>query len=183
MIELARRLTTEQGISNAIFEQGDAQIHPFEPAMFDVALSRTGTMFFGDPRAAFANVARAVRPGGRLTMLVWQGPEPNAWIRELALALGVGRDLPGPTIGAPGPFGQSDPEAVRSVLSDAGFSNIVFEGLNEPMWLGADAKEATASRGGRRRVGLHGPGSLRRRVFGVARARGWPAPGRCQPHQ
>jgi SAM-dependent methyltransferase len=144
MIEVARRLTAEQGIFNAIFEQGDAQIHPFEPAVFDVALSRTGTMFFGDPRAAFANVGRAVRPGGRLTMLVWQGPEPNVWVRELSAALAGKRDLPGPPMGAPGPFGQADPEVVRSVLSDAGFSKIVFEGLNEPMWLGADAKDAHA---------------------------------------
>jgi len=64
MIALARRLAAGQGIANARFEQADAQIHPFPAASFDVAISRTGTMFFADPAAAFANIARALRPGG-----------------------------------------------------------------------------------------------------------------------
>ena len=84
MIALARRLAAEQGVTNALFEQTDAQIHPFPEQSFDVAISRTGTMFFGDQVAAFANIARAIRPGGRLSVLVWQGPEPNEWIRELS---------------------------------------------------------------------------------------------------
>ena len=83
MIALARRLAAEQGVANALFEQTDAQIHPFPAQSFDVAISRTGTMFFGDQVAAFANIARAIRPGGRLSVLVWQGPEPNEWIRDL----------------------------------------------------------------------------------------------------
>src|SRR5438105_1841920 len=61
MVELARRLATGEGIANARFEQADAQVHPFAARSFDVAISRTGTMFFGDPAAAFANIAGAVR--------------------------------------------------------------------------------------------------------------------------
>ena len=87
MIALARRLAGEQGVANATFEQTDAQVHPFPEQSFDVAISRTGTMFFGDQVAAFANIARAIRPGGRLSVLVWQGPEPNEWIRDLSKAL------------------------------------------------------------------------------------------------
>jgi SAM-dependent methyltransferase len=79
MIELARRLAASQDIGNVSFEQADAQIYPFPAGSFDVAISRTGTMFFGDPAAAFANIGRALRPGGRLVMLVWQGPGPNEW--------------------------------------------------------------------------------------------------------
>ena len=62
MIELARRLAAGQGVGNASFEQADAQIHPFAAGSFDVAISRTGTMFFGDPRAAFSNIARRFAP-------------------------------------------------------------------------------------------------------------------------
>ena len=77
MIALARRLAAGQGIGNARFEQADAQIHPFPSHSFDAAISRTGTMFFGDPAAAFANIARALRPGGRLALLVWQEPRAS----------------------------------------------------------------------------------------------------------
>jgi SAM-dependent methyltransferase len=144
MIELARRLAAEQRLANATFEQADAQVHPFPRAGFDVAISRTGTMFFGDPGAAFANIAEALRPGGRLALLVWQGPAPNEWIRELSGALAAGRDLPAPPIGAPGPFAQADPDQVRAVLTSAGFGGVGAIGLQEPMWFGDDVDSAHA---------------------------------------
>lgn len=144
MIALARRLAAGEKVANARFEQADAQIHPFGKASADVAISRTGTMFFGDPIAAFTNIVRAIRPGGRLTLLVWQGPGPNEWIRELSGALAAGRDLPSPPIGAPGPFAQADPDTVRAVLDAAGFSQIGFESLAELIWLGANAEDAQA---------------------------------------
>jgi ubiquinone/menaquinone biosynthesis C-methylase UbiE len=142
MISLARRIATSEGVANAHFEQADAQIHSFGTEPFDVAVSRTGTMFFGDPVAAFTNIARVVRPGGRIVLLVWQGPEANEWIRELNDALVAGRDLSSPPVGAPGPFAQSDPEQVQDLLSAAGFCDVAIEGWSGPMWFGADAQDA-----------------------------------------
>lgn len=142
MIALARRLAAGRGISNARFEQADAQIHPFPEQGFDVAISRTGTMFFGDAGAAFANIGRALSPGGRLIMLVWQGPGPNEWIRALSGALAAGRDLPAPTVGAPGPFAQADPDQVTAMLGSAGYSKVEIEGLSRPMWFGSDGEDA-----------------------------------------
>jgi SAM-dependent methyltransferase len=144
MIQIGRRLAAEQGIANAAFEQGDAQIYPFAAERFDVVISRTGTMFFGAPQQALTNLARALRLGGRLTILVWQGPEPNEWIRELSGALAARRDLPLPPIGTPGPFAQANPDTVRSLLTAAGFSDVEFEGLTGPMWFGRDAQDAHA---------------------------------------
>ncbi len=142
MIELARRLAAGQNIGNVRFEQADAQIYPFPAGSFDVAISRTGTMFFGDPGAAFANIGRALRPGGRLVMLVWQGPGPNEWIRELGGALAAGRHLPGPPAGAPGPFSLADPARTRTLLASAGFSGVTLDALTEPMWFGSDPGDA-----------------------------------------
>jgi SAM-dependent methyltransferase len=142
MIELARQLAASQDIGNASFVQADAQIHPFPAGSFDVAISRTGTMFFGDPAAAFANIGRALGPAGRLVMLVWQGPGPNEWVRELTGALAAGRDLPAPPPGAPGTFALADPGRVRALLGAAGFSGITLEALHEPMWFGSDPDEA-----------------------------------------
>jgi SAM-dependent methyltransferase len=140
MIDLARGLATTQGLFNAGFEQVDAQVHDFSAWAFDVAISRTGTMFFGDPGAAFTNIAPSIRSGGRLVLLVWQGPEPNEWVRELAGALAAGRSLP--AIGAPGPFAQADPDHLRAVLSSAGFVKIDLEGLSAPMCFGASGGDA-----------------------------------------
>ena len=142
MVEHARRLASDAGIANATFAQADAQIHPFTSASFDAAISRTGTMFFGDPKTAFLNIARALRPGGRLVMLVWQGPGPNEWIRELSTALAAGREMAPPPIGAPGPFAQADPDSARDVLTSVGFSDVRVEGSQAPMWFGADPQDA-----------------------------------------
>jgi SAM-dependent methyltransferase len=142
MLEYARRRSGEEGIANAHFEQVDAQIHPFATATFDVAISRTGAMFFGDPVTAFTNIARAVRPGGRLVLLTWQSLEHNEWIRELSGALAAGRDLPAPPSTAPGPFSLSDPDRVRELLTLAGFRGIELDGVTAGMWFGNDADDA-----------------------------------------
>ena len=125
------------------FAQADAQVHDFGTAAYDLIVSRTGTMFFGDAAAAFANLATATRPGGRLAILVWRGLAENQWLREIFEALRVGRDLPMPPPGAPGPFAQSDPATVEPLLAAAGWSNVAFEPLDQPIWLGRDADQGT----------------------------------------
>jgi ubiquinone/menaquinone biosynthesis C-methylase UbiE len=66
MLARARARAAEEGIGNVTFEQGDAQVYPLPAGGFDVSVSRFGVMFFGDPVAAFANIGRGLRPGGRL---------------------------------------------------------------------------------------------------------------------
>jgi SAM-dependent methyltransferase len=144
MIGIARRLASSEGIGNATFEQADAQVHSFAAGEFDVALSRTGTMFFGDPIAAFANIRTALRPAGRLAILVWQGPGPNEWLRELSGALAAGREMGGPPPGAPGPFAMADPDHARKLLADVGFTDVEVDGLQAPMCFGADPQDAHA---------------------------------------
>jgi SAM-dependent methyltransferase len=144
MVERARRHAADERLTNVRFEQADAQVHDLGVATFDVAISRTGSMFFGDPVAAFANIARALRPGGRLLQLVWQALERNAWILEFRAALAAGRTLPVPPPDAPGPFSLADPERTRAILTAAGFDDVTFEPVEEPMWFGADADDAYA---------------------------------------
>ena len=117
-------------------------MHAFEPGSFDVAVSRTGAMFFGDPVAAFTNIARALRPAGRLTLLVWQPPAANDWICDFLGALDGGRGLPAPPPEAPGPFSLADPGRVEGILSAAGFADVTFDGRQEPMYFGPDAEAA-----------------------------------------
>lgn len=146
----ARELAAAEGIANVTFEHGDAQVHPFEPASAEVVISRFGAMFFGDQHAAFANLARALVPGGRLALVVWRGIEPNEWLQSFFAALAVGRDLGGPPPGAPGPFGLADADASGAVLEGAGFTDVAFDPFDGPIWFGKDAQDALAffQRGG-----------------------------------
>jgi SAM-dependent methyltransferase len=142
MLDVARTRAEEEGLTNVSFEQGDAQIHPFEPASFDVALSRTGTMFFGDAAAAHANIARALRPGGRLALAVWQPMSENEWFTSFVGALSAGRDLPSPPPDAPSPFAMSDPDRVGPLLESSGFEDVEFGDVRAPMPFGATATKA-----------------------------------------
>lgn len=142
MIDLARRRAKDEHLTNLTFEQADAQVAPFEPGRFDVAISRNGTMFFGDPVAAFTNIARALRPGGRLVLLTWQPFDRNEWLSAVFTALSAGRDLPPPPSDAPSPLGLSDPDRVSSVLTAAGFSDVRLRDVREPFHYGADPEDA-----------------------------------------
>jgi SAM-dependent methyltransferase len=138
----ARRRSAAAGLTNTTFVEGDAQVHPFEPASFDVAVSRFGAMFFGDPVAAFTNLARALRPGGRLAVLSWQPLARNEWLLVLRRTLAAGRPLPEPPGDAPGPFGLSDPDRVHGVLAAAGFASVSVTEVPGAVRLGADAEDA-----------------------------------------
>lgn len=143
MLEHARVAAAAEGVTNASFLHADAQIHPFDPASFDVAISDTGGMFFGDPKAAYTNIARALRSGGRLAILVWRELARNEWISKVRESVALGRELPTPPPDAPGhPFSFADPERVRPILVGAGFVDLDFAAVDEPMVLGIDAADA-----------------------------------------
>ena len=65
MLAYARQRAADGHLENVSFVQADAQIHPFDPDTFDVAISNTGATFFGDLRAGFSNIACALRSGGQ----------------------------------------------------------------------------------------------------------------------
>lgn len=140
MLEYARRVAARTGLTNATFAQADAQIHRFDPGAFDVAISRTGAMFFGDPVAAFSNIGQALRPGGRLVLVTWQSLSRNEWLREISRAMAAGRDLPTPSPDA-GPFSLSDPDRIRALLTSARFTDVEIEGTAASMWFGHDADD------------------------------------------
>jgi SAM-dependent methyltransferase len=121
MLERAREGGAAAGLRNVEFLQADAQTHGFDAGSFDAVVSRFGVMFFDDPVAAFANLRRALRGGGRLAFVCWQPLERNEWG---ALPLSVAEryvSVERPKPDAPGPFAFADVERVRGVLDAAGF--------------------------------------------------------------
>jgi SAM-dependent methyltransferase len=158
MIARAWQRTRDQGLRNVDFILGDAQICPFEAGSFDVAVSRMGTLFFGDPAMAFDNIRRALRLGGRLAVLVWQAATANEWIQEFWRTLLAGRPPLQPPPGPPGPFAMADPERARATLARAGFSDVDVTAVNEPLMFGSDVEDAYTfvTAFGLPRVLLHG---------------------------
>ncbi|WP_407564457.1 class I SAM-dependent methyltransferase [Streptomyces sp. 184] len=144
MLAQARARAAEEAIGNVSFEQADAQVHDFAAGVYDLAISRNGVMFFADPVAAFANVRRALRPGGRLAFVCWRAPEESEYSLVPRAALGRYVTVP-PSPGGvnePGPNSLADPDRVRDVLGGAGFADVHLEPEDEPMNLGAGLDEA-----------------------------------------
>jgi SAM-dependent methyltransferase len=142
MLARARQRSAVEGLANVAFVQADAQVHHLGDADRDVAVSRTGAMFFADPVAAFANIARALVPGGRLVLLNWQPFADNEWVAAINGALAAGRALPPPPPDAPGPFGLANPDRVRAVLTAAGYRDVELADVRAPMYFGPDAAAA-----------------------------------------
>ncbi|WP_061295037.1 class I SAM-dependent methyltransferase [Herbidospora cretacea] len=134
MLATARDLAKD--LVNVTFTRGDAQVCPFPDSAFDLAISRFGIMFFGDPVAAFANIGRALTPGGRLAFLSMRGYGDLA---HPVAALG----FPPPPPGA-GPLALGEPETVGRVLTEAGFTEVTTRPVDAPQNWGADAADAAA---------------------------------------
>ena len=143
-IARARELAEAEGIRNVTFEHADAQVHRFPAERFDLAISRFGTMFFHDPVAAFANIGRALQPGGRLVMMVWQGHERNEWSVSIERALGGPEGVARPASEAPNPFSLADPAVVEGILDAAGFTDTTFTDVHRPVYYGRDVSAALA---------------------------------------
>jgi SAM-dependent methyltransferase len=139
MLEVARRRCAEEGLHNAAFEHGDAQVHPFPAARYDVCISRFGVMFFADPAAAFAHLGRALRPGARLVWMVWQAQERNEW--SVAVRRALAADA-APTRDALAPFSLGDAAATAALLRAAGFVSVDFAEVREPVYYGPTADAA-----------------------------------------
>ena len=138
MLERARRLSDDQGLANVTYQQADAQVHRFPPARFDLCISRFGTMFFADPVAAFTNIGRALRPAARLVLLVWQERDRNEWATAIRRTLTAAPATPR----GPDPFSLADPAVTEGILTAAGFTEVSFTDVHEPVYYGPDSATA-----------------------------------------
>ena len=116
---------------SARFVLADATVYPFEPASFDLLVSRFGVMFFAEPALSFTNLHRALRPSGRLAFACWREPRENPFFMVPLQA--VYKHAPKlPQLGPedPGPFSFASALRVHRILSEAGFQDVAMEPCN-----------------------------------------------------
>ena len=134
--ELAATSVSER--ASISFLEVDAQVHPFEPASVEHVFSRFGVMFFEDPVAAFRNIHRALAASGTLAFCCWQSRAVNPFMTVPAqAALELLPPPPEMPPQAPGPFAFAEPDYVRSILSQSGFSEISITPLSHDLVFGA----------------------------------------------
>jgi SAM-dependent methyltransferase len=147
MLAHGRELADAAGLGNVRFRRGDCQVDALtaddDATPYDVAISRFGVMFFDDPVAAFANVARVLRPGGRLAFVSWAPMAQQEWLTVPFTALA--EHVPAAGLApAPGPgmFGLSDPEMLADVLRRAGWVDVAVDSERRSMVAGGSVDDA-----------------------------------------
>ena len=124
MIAAARERARRES-SPATFICADARRHAFEPASFDMIISRFGVMFFDSPVQAFENLRQAARGGAVLRALAWRSPAENPFMTTAERAAApLLPNLPARQPGAPGQFAFADRERVSSILEESGWTGI-----------------------------------------------------------
>jgi SAM-dependent methyltransferase len=122
MVAAARARAEREG-SLARFIRADAQTHVFEPASFDLVVSRFGVMFFGDAVSAFTNLRRAAT--GALRVVAWRSPKENPFMTTAERAAApLLPNLPARQPDMPGQFAFADLRRVYRILEESGWADI-----------------------------------------------------------
>jgi SAM-dependent methyltransferase len=138
----ARIQPGQRGIAFAVADMA-TQPPPAEP--YDRLVSRFGIMFYDDPRAAFANLARWLAPGGRFTFAVWGTPADNPWVTVVRDVVAEVVDVPAVDPEAPGPFRYAEAGKLTSLLARAGFDDLEVSDWRGSLPIGGGLPPAAAA--------------------------------------
>lgn len=111
LIEQARARAHAENLDTR-FDEGDAEILPYEDSSFDIVISLIGAMFAPRPELVIAEMKRVCRPGGKIIMGNWT---PTGFVGQMFKTMG--KHVPPPAIMAP-PVKWGDEEVVRERYND-----------------------------------------------------------------
>jgi SAM-dependent methyltransferase len=142
----ARQRIVDAGSRHAEVIVADVSCHAFAPNTFDLVFSRFGVMFFSDPQAAFANVRRAMKPGGRVALAVFRAASEGLWPHgPLEAVRHLLPPIPTPGPEEPGPFSWADPTRVHRILEGAGFREVSSTPVDPVIRLASTGEAAEAA--------------------------------------
>jgi ubiquinone/menaquinone biosynthesis C-methylase UbiE len=124
MLEIARDNATQRGINNIETHTCDVCELPFDDNTFDAISCRKGFMFFPDIQVAVKEMKRVLKPGGRISASVWDGPEKNFWITAIMGTISKNMELPPLPAGSPGMFRCSKDGFMVELFTQAGLRNV-----------------------------------------------------------
>jgi ubiquinone/menaquinone biosynthesis C-methylase UbiE len=138
-LALARCNARSAGLRHVETRVADAQALGLAGADFDAAVCRLGLMFCRTPLAAFKEARAALKPGGRVSAVVFSRPRNNPCI---AISMAIARKHAGLTVPLPDAaiepgslFSLGEPGLLARLLEAAGFAEIEVRPVSAPQRL------------------------------------------------
>ncbi|MEV6287498.1 class I SAM-dependent methyltransferase [Kribbella sp. NPDC051770] len=133
ILSYAAVVAAEAGVRVETLEADGEDLSALAEGSFDAAISRVGLIYFPDQQAALRGIHRALRPGGRLSAIVYSTPDHNGFF---SIPVGIIRrraELPSPLPGQPGPFSLGGPGAAEQAFTQAGFRDVTVATVDSPV--------------------------------------------------
>jgi SAM-dependent methyltransferase len=134
ILEFAAQVATEAGLTNVATLEADGEDLAGVPdGTFDAVISRVGLIYFPDQQRALAEICRVLRPGGRLSSVVYSTPDLNGFF---SIPVGIIRriaGLPAPAPGMPGPFSLGGEGVAEAAYAKAGLVDITVTKVPSPV--------------------------------------------------
>ncbi|MEO8702704.1 MAG: methyltransferase domain-containing protein [Kofleriaceae bacterium] len=124
MLRVAKDKAAAAGVTNVEFREADVSKLPFPDASFDRVSCRMGFMFFPDMQLAANEMARVLKPGGKVATTVWSAPDKNFWVTAMVRGIGKHIEMTPPPPDAPGMFRCARPGTITQVFANAGLEDI-----------------------------------------------------------
>jgi ubiquinone/menaquinone biosynthesis C-methylase UbiE len=146
IVELALQVARERGLTQVETRAMDGELLDLPDASFDAVLCRLGLMYMPHPVAALREWRRALRPGGRVAIVVFSTPDRNSWGAMPASIIRRRAQLPPPDPGQPGPFSLGDTGVLEGVFRQAGFADPEVRAVPVPLRMASSAEYVRVAR-------------------------------------
>ena len=140
ILEFAERAASAAGLTNVATRVMDGEQLEVEQGSFDAVISRVGFIYFPDQQAALRGMRAALRPGGRLSGIVYSVGEKNPFFSIPVSIIRRRAGLPAPASGQPGPFSLGTPGVIEAAYERAGFTDVEVRRIAAPLRLSSAAE-------------------------------------------
>ena len=136
ILTYAAKQAAASGLTNVETREVDGeQLGALGESTFDAAITRLGLIYLPDQAGALRGIRETLRPGGRLSAVVYSTPDRNGFFAGPVGVIRRRAGLPAPAPGLPGPFSLGAPGVLEQALVTAGFRDVTVEAVDAPLML------------------------------------------------